>query len=240
MKKILAGLADIIFPRRCLSCDNLLIHEGDGPFCLDCFNRIGFVRSPLCIKCGVPFKGVDQKDHLCGECLTSKQGFTIARTVGRYETTLLNCIHRFKYQEDIGAGKILGKLMAAYDYPGLKISDYTLIIPVPLHAKRLRERGFNQSLILAGEIAGTHGLPVDFMTLKRHVYTVPQVSIGKKEREANVKGSFGVAETAQIKGEKIILVDDVYTTGSTIKECAKVLMREGAKEVAVLTLARAV
>lgn len=130
--------------------------------------------------------------------------------------------------------------MAMYEYPAFKISDYSLIIPVPLHLKRLRERGFNQSLILAREIAAKYELPIDFMTLKRQTYTEPQVNLGRGEREANVKGAFKVLDKDKISGEKIILVDDVFTTGSTVKECARVLMQGKAKEVAILTLARAV
>jgi ComF family protein len=240
LQRILAGLADIIFPPRCISCDKVLISEENRHFCSDCYSQISFVRSPICMQCGIPFVSEDQNDHLCGECLTSKPGFSIARCVGRYETTLLHCIHQFKYREKIGYGKILGKLMAEYEYPMFKISDYSLIIPVPLHLKRLRERGFNQSVVLAREIAERFSLPIEFMMLKRHTYTEPQVNLGRKERESNVKGAFKVLDTGKISGEKIILVDDVYTTGSTVKECARVLMNCKAKDVAVLTLARAV
>ncbi|MBN1663771.1 MAG: ComF family protein [Deltaproteobacteria bacterium] len=240
MKRILAGLADLIFPPRCIACEKILIDEEHHSFCCDCYDRIGFVRSPVCTQCGIPFAGKEQEDHPCGECLTGKPVFTAARCVGRYEEPLLSCIHQFKYNANIGAGRRLGKLMAQYEYPAFRISDYSLIIPIPLHLKRLRERGFNQSLILAKEIAKQHHLPVDFMNLKRQVYTKPQVNLGKDERQANVRGAFKAVDAGRINGEKIILVDDVYTTGSTVRECATVLMKAGAQDVAVLTLARAV
>jgi ComF family protein len=218
----------------------VLINEEETPFCTDCYDRISFIRSPVCTQCGVPFAGEDQKDHLCGDCLTEIPIFSAARAVGHYETTLLNSIHRFKYQGNFGAGRLLGKLMATYEYPAFHIGDFSLIIPVPLHLKRLRERGFNQSLILARAVSEKHERPIDFMTLKRQTRTEPQVNLGRSEREANVKGAFQVRDAGGILGERIILVDDVFTTGSTVKECARVLMEAGANEVAILTLARAI
>jgi len=130
--------------------------------------------------------------------------------------------------------------MAEYPYASFNIHDFSLIMPVPLHPARLRERGFNQSVLLAREIARRLSIPLDFMTLKRYIYTEPQVHLGKKERASNVKGAFDVADTGKIVDRNILLVDDVYTTGSTVQECARVLVKNGASSVAVLTLARVV
>ncbi len=130
--------------------------------------------------------------------------------------------------------------MAQFAYPDFNIGDYSLLMPIPLHPKRLRERGFNQSVILAREISKRFNLSLDFMTLRRHVYTEPQISLGKRAREANVRGAFSVTDPAKIDGQEIILVDDVYTSGSTAKECARVLLKNKAGRVAVLTLARAI
>jgi len=115
-----------------------------------------------------------------------------------------------------------------------------LIIPVPLHRRRLKERGFNQSVILAREVARAHSIHLDFETLKRTIHTKPQTGLGRKQRSANVKGAFEVADRERVKGERVVLIDDVYTTGSTVRECARVLVKNGVEEVAVLTLARAV
>ncbi len=130
--------------------------------------------------------------------------------------------------------------MAEFAYPLFNISENSLIVPVPLHPKKLRERGFNQSLILAKGISKKFTVSLDFMTLRRHINTEPQISLGKKERESNVHGVFSVTDPDKIKGQRIILVDDVYTSGSTVKECARVLMKNKAAAVAVITLARAV
>jgi predicted amidophosphoribosyltransferase len=104
----------------------------------------------------------------------------------------------------------------------------------------LRERAFNQSLILAKAVAKAYGIPLDFVSLKRHIYTQPQITLGKADRQANVRGAFLVKNPERIKGERILLVDDVYTTGNTLNECARVLVDNGAADVGVLTLARAV
>ncbi len=240
MKRILAGLSDIIFPPRCLTCDAVLEHHEHLPFCGACYSKIHFIQSSLCPRCGIPFAGADGGSHLCGACIVSKSAYSSARAVGRYETTLLEAIHRFKYNGKVHIGEILGKLMAEFSCPAFNIAEYSLIMPVPLHAKRLRERGFNQSVVLAREVSRRFHIPLDFITLKRHVYTEPQISLGKKEREANVHGVFSVADSGTVKGKKIILVDDVYTSGSTVKECARVLIKNRAERVAALTLARAV
>ena len=179
-------------------------------------------------------------DHLCGDCILSRPPYSIARAVARYEAVLLDAIHVFKYKGKITTGEVLGRIMADHVYPGFSIADYSLIIPVPLHAKRLRERGFNQAVILAREISGRFSIPLDFLTLRRHVFTEPQVNLGKDQRTTNVRGAFAVKNEKKVEGQKIILVDDVYTTGSTVKECAGMLMTHGAAEVAVLTMVRAV
>ena len=214
MKRVLTGLADIIFPPRCLTCEAIL--EIHGSFCPDCFSKIHLIQPPLCSCCGIPFAGAGG-EHFCGDCIVSKPAFSIARAVGHYETTLLEAIHHFKYNGKIYIGEILGKFMAEFAYPSFSISDYSLIIPVPLHPKRLRERGFNQSVNLAKEISEHFHLPFDFLTLKRHIYTEPQINLGKNDRESNVRGAFKVMEPDRIKDQRIILVDDVYTTGSTVK-----------------------
>ncbi len=240
MESILTGLADVIFPPRCLTCDIVLDHHENPPVCSLCYSKIKFITSPICICCGIPFTGADESNHPCGDCIISKPAFLFARAVGHYEATLLDAVHNFKYKGKIATGKALGQLMAQYEYPAFNISDFTLIMPAPLHARRLRERGFNQSVILAKEIAGRYNLPLDFLTLRRYIHTEPQVHLGKKERESNVRGAFDVKDPGKILNQNIILIDDVYTTGSTVKECSRILMKKGAASVAVLTIARAV
>jgi ComF family protein len=240
LREILAGIADLIFPPRCITCGTVLEEHCLLPFCPPCTAGIHFICSPLCPRCGVPYPITEGEDHLCGECLTNTRPYAIARAVGRYEGTLLTAIHLFKYQGKIGIGKVLGKIMADFAGRQWDMKVFSTVMPVPLHRKRLRERGFNQAVILAREIAKRFSLPLDFMTLRRQVFTAPQVGLGRKDRLANVRGAFVVQKPQKVAGRRILLVDDVTTTGSTLEECASALMHEEAEAVAVLTLARAV
>lgn len=239
MKEILTGIADLIFPPLCITCGALLEEHAPLPFCPPCTEGIHFIRSPLCPRCGIPFPATEGEDHLCGECLATERPYAVARAVGLYEKTLLRAIHLFKYRGRIGIGEVLGKIMADFAGGQWDMTVYSVIIPVPLHRKRLRERGFNQSVILARAIAKRFSLPLNFMTLRRELFTVPQVGLGREERPANVRKAFAVRKPEKIAGRRVLLVDDVTTTGSTITECASVLMQAKAEAVAVLTLARA-
>jgi ComF family protein len=240
LKEILTGIADVIFPPRCTTCGVVLEEHGHLPFCPPCAAGIGFIRPPLCLRCGIPFPAAEGEDRLCGECLVARRPYAFARAVGRYEKTLLTAIHLFKYQGKTGIGDVLGKMMADFAGAQWDMKVFSVIIPVPLHRRRLRERGFNQAVILAREISKRFALPLDFMTLRREVFTAPQVGLGREDRSDNVRGAFAVRKPERISGQRILLVDDVFTTGSTLAECASVLMRAEAETVDVLTLARAV
>lgn len=238
LSRFARGCADLIFPPRCILCGNLPLNR-NNPFCADCFSRVRQISTPLCERCGIPFDKTGGDDHLCGDCITSGPPFAVARALGSYESTLLDAIHRFKYRGKVVTGEILGKFMAGTTYHGFDINDYSLVIPVPLHPRKLRRRGFNQSLILAREIADTFGLPLDFTTLKRRLDTTPQIALGKEMRRKNVRRAFHVTDKERIEGHRVLLVDDVYTTGSTVGECARMLLKSKAAQVGVLTLARA-
>ncbi len=238
MKHAWQCFSDLIFPPRCLACETVL-GERRTSLCADCFARIKYIHSPLCSCCGQPFSEPGVGDHVCGDCLSSPPPFTAARSLGLYEGVLMEVIHRFKYGGKISAGEQLGELMACCSYPAFAVTDYSLIMPVPLHLRRLRQRGFNQALILSRQISRRYGLDLDFLSLKRDIFTEPQVGLGRDRRESNIKGAFTIVDPGRIMNEKIILVDDVYTTGSTAKECARALLKSGAEEVAVLTVARA-
>jgi ComF family protein len=240
LHEILAGIIDVIFPPHCITCGGLLEERGPYPFCPPCTAGITFIRSPLCPRCGIPFPTVDEADHLCGDCLVTQRPYDVMRSVGIYDKTLLTAIHLFKYRGKTGIGEVLGRMMADFAASVWSREAFSVILPVPLHKKRLRERGFNQAVILARHIARRFALPLDFLTLRREVGTDPQVGLGRDDRAANVRGAFAVRRPERIRGRKILLVDDVSTTGSTLTECASALLRAKAETVAVLTLARAV
>ncbi|MHB8092164.1 MAG: ComF family protein [Syntrophales bacterium] len=236
---ILAGIADIIFPPCCVVCGELLQRHSSLSLCENCLKGISFIVSPLCPRCGIPFPAEEGGDHLCGQCLMEEKPYALARSVGRYEGTILTAIHKFKYHGKTGIGKALGNIMADFASGIWEMGTFDLIIPVPLHIKRLRERGFNQAVILARALSNRFHVPLDFSSLKRVRFTPPQVGMGRKERSVNVQGAFSIKNPVNIAGEKILLIDDVYTTGSTLAECSRVLLDANAEAVAILTAARA-
>ena len=150
----------------------------------------------------------------------------------------MKAIHQFKYEEKSYLANSLGPLLASFAKRWLKEMDDCLVMPVPLHPKRLRERGFNQSLLLARYIADLSGTELDFLSLKRIRYTRPQTGLKSDERRKNVRRAFGLNDRHTVKGRNIILVDDVATTGNTLNECARVLKRSGAEKVFCMVLAR--
>jgi len=235
----MAGIVDTIFPPRCLVCGELIEQNFAFPLCVNCRNEIHFLTSPLCPICGMPFPAGDGNDHLCSSCLTEKKPYAVARSVAKYDGTILTAIHLFKYQRKIGIGKVLGNIMADFVSGMWEMNAFDVIIPVPLHIKRLHERGFNQAVILARILAKRFKIKLDISSLTRTLRTPPQVGLGRKERLVNVKGAFSVANPNRVEGRRILLVDDVYTTGSTLSECSRVLLAAKAKAVAVLTMARA-
>lgn len=233
------SLIDLIFPPRCTACAKILEERRSLPICEACMEALHFCSPPFCPVCGTPFADQTAANHPCETCLLSPPPFAVARSLAVYEGALQDMIHRYKYGRDTAVGEFLGAMMADFPFPAFDCQDYTMVMPVPLHTKRLRERGFNQSLLLARAIAKHHKLKLDYLSLTRTIPTPPQTTFGRQEREENVKGAFSVKRPSKLQGEKVILVDDVYTTGSTVRECARALKRSGVTTVAVLTLSRA-
>ena len=202
--------------------------------CPECEAQIEWVASPLCTCCGMMFADRDGADHLCGECQTDPPPFARARAAALYDGPVTQAITRFKFSRQMAFLPVMQhwlkrplclELVAAAD----------LLAPVPLHPKRIKHRGFNQALLLAQAFPEA---PVAREAVVRTRHTPPQVGLNPKERRDNVKGAFSVTDPALVKGKHVLLVDDLYTTGATVKECARVLRKAGARRVEVLTVAR--
>ncbi len=239
----LKNLLNFLLPATCYIC-KLPVKEWNNPYiCRICWKKIRLIDDPVCPCCGLPFKSevalIKSPDFLCGECREKRRYFTKAIAVGVYEGTLSEAIHIFKYQKRQAMAKYLNAMVT--DVLLQRLSDSNIIIPVPLHKKRLSERGFNQSLLIAHHISKRFSIPLCIDGLQRIRWTRPQIELTRDERLRNVRGAFaiGAQNVAPVfKNKKIILVDDVYTTGATVNECAKVLKKAGVKEVIVFTLAR--
>lgn len=232
----------MLYPHRCISCRVELAHETG--FCLACQQFIRPIESPLCVCCGLPFITTIGPDHLCHRCQTQSPSFRQARAWAFYRTNnltpqpLSEAIQNFKYHRQLSVGKVLAEIGTMHN--PFATQYYDVIIPVPLHLGRLRWRGFNQSLLLSQAIGQKEKIPVDPFLLERIRPTAPQTQLSEKERKNNVREAFRVRTSERFQGTCVLLIDDVYTSGATVDECAHVLRRSGAKAVDVFTLARAV
>ncbi len=235
---MLKAFLDILFPPRCHACKAFIPDAGAIHLCTACLEACTLICSPLCKTCGVPFLTAGD-DHLCGVCITEPPRFTAARAAALFDGPVRDLIHRLKYNGRVQLCRPLGLLTGQQLGAFAEAASADLVIPVPLHVKRLRQRGFNQAVLLGEILAGLWRLPLSRANLQRIRWTEPQVNLSAAERVANVRGAFAVSEPALLKGKRIILVDDVFTTGSTVTECARVLLKAGAAEVSVVTIARA-
>jgi ComF family protein len=189
---------------------------------------------PFCPRCQQPFfTGTDS--HLCPACLQDKPFFDLARAPLIYQGKMAEAIQRFKYHGDITLAADLGLFWNRVDFTDI---PFDTIIPVPLHPKRLRKRGFNQAVILGKALAKKTGRKISVRALGRIRNTAPQVQLDQEERQLNMRGAFVVKKRSVVQDKRLLLVDDVFTTGATVNECAKVLKNAGARAVFVLTLAR--
>ena len=216
--------------------------------CPNCLAELKTVESPLCICCGRPFNSRQDQDHYCGACLASGQEFGIARAPLVYDRIVTALIHCFKYQGKIQLARPLAELLLMTFVRFWDINDIDMILPVPLHPSRLRQRGFNQASLLMRSwqriarrpLCDLSHIRLEDDLLIRTKHTEPQSALGRVHRTRNIKNAFGLNGEKTVKGESILLIDDVYTTGATVNECGRLLLSSGARQVDVLTLARAV
>ncbi|MCG0275600.1 MAG: ComF family protein [Thermosediminibacteraceae bacterium] len=234
LKKITDLFLDALFPERpfCVLCGARL-SKGVHLLCGECRDKLEPVSPPLCMKCGRP---LDRENTVCTDCDGKNHYFIEARAFGVYRGVLKEIIHLYKYRRERRLSELIGlKMTETLQRQNWPSFDY--LVAVPLHPERERERGFNQSLLLARVISGRTGIPV-FRGLLRTRPTEHQSLLEKPQREANVAGAFTVKDGSKIRGKTLLLIDDVYTTGSTAGECSKILLEAGAARVYVLTAAR--
>ena len=234
-------MLDIIFPRFCFSCKQ---YSQNGQLCPDCFSDINYINpESVCVSCGVPFNYFSESasgpEHKCSYCLTEKVHYSVCRSIAYLDGTIREMLHAFKYRRKLGLAKLFSKLILD-NFPK-DLLGFDLIMPVPLHINKLREREYNQSAILVNGISGKLNCEKDLFSLVKSRETEPQVNFkNRKNRKKNLVKSFSVRDVKKVEKRSILLVDDVYTSGSTINECARLLLESGADDVRALTLLRAV
>lgn len=232
-------LLDLIYPRACAHCDLPISDKRpDLPYCSGCWETIRPLAGPRCPVCATPFSSptalTHSPDHHCAECREHLPAFSRAVTPYAYEGTLAEAIQRFKYLKQPSLADPLAHLLME----ALRTVRFDRVAAIPLHPARLRTREFNQSLLLAQRIARFTDVPLLIDALNRSRDTLPQVGLSRKEREQNVRRAFHLSDPKTIQRMRILLVDDVYTTGATLREGAKILLKGGAKEVIVAAVAR--
>lgn len=232
----------LLFPPRCAACVKRLPGDEAGDWCGDCASKLIRLEEPKCAVCSEPYPGVIPGPFTCPNCHDLNFEFEFAVSAWLADGPVREAVHRFKYSRQLQLRAPLSRLMrdALADPRVAAVESGWILVPVPLHHRRKRERGFNQSAELATQLGAWTGWPV-MEYLKRLRYTTTQASLTRKERLANLTGAFAPSPRRReaARGKNILLVDDVFTTGSTADACARVLRRGmGAARVAVLTAAR--
>lgn len=233
------ALLDLLFPPLCHVCKAFIPGAREVLICPDCLGKISFLSSPLCTVCGTPFLTETDLDHLCGACLTHLPLYS-CRSATLFAGPVQDLIHRFKYGFRVHLCQPLGLLTAAGLEGFCREKAPELILPVPLHRKRLRQRGYNQSQLLAQVLEKRWRVPLSIGNLRRVRWTEPQTGLDALSRVENVDGAFAVRDPQRLKGKRVLLVDDVFTTGSTMRACAEALHEAGVAAVFAVTVARGV
>jgi ComF family protein len=228
---------DVALPRLCPACRDLVTDNG---LCPNCWSKLAFISAPYCPRLGIPFAYDPGPGILSMQAITNPPAYTRARAAVRYDDVARALVHAYKYGDRLDLGPMIGRWMAR---AGKELTaEADALVPVPLHWRRLWTRRFNQSAALAEAIARESGIAVAHATLRRVKATAQQVGLSRNDRATNVQGAFRVAPgaKAEVAGRRLILVDDVLTSGATVDACARALLRAGAAQVDVLVFARVV
>jgi ComF family protein len=234
----LAGALDVVLPPHCMACRAPV--EGPGRLCAECWAGADFIAPPFCAACGLPFDYDPGAGAVCGGCAGEPPAFDRARSVLRYATVARRLVVGLKHRDRTHLAPALGTWLAR---TGVElVAEAELVVPVPLHRARLIARRFNQAALLARALARKAGLEAVADALVRRKPTRPQAGLTRAQRRLNVAGAFAVParRRALIEGRRVVLVDDVLTTGATVGACSRALRRGGAAHIDVLTLARVV
>lgn len=235
LKSFSQDLLEFVFPPLCPACDER-VNEEDCGVCGQCRDELRPVGRPWCELCGKPF---NQPGDICPGCEELEPLLARARSSYRFENVARQLVHQLKFDDRVELAKPLARMMYVTWSEALETERFDLILPVPLHAVRQRERGYNQSELLARELAELTNMPLEVYALERIRPTKTQTSLDSQQRWQNVRGAFSVVRRDAVGGAKLLLIDDVATTCATGRACAEALSEAGASAVTLLTFARA-
>ncbi len=228
---------DLVYPRSCFGC-GLTCNQDEGFLCWECLAEVIFVKPPFCSLCGDPISGKIDHAYVCYFCTSLPRFFDKARSSILYDGILRKALQAFKYQAGLWLYHDLVSLIYACTTAQLNVDRIDMVTCVPLHARRRRKRGYNQSYLLAKGLSSKIDKPLKKNLLKRIRSTKSQTDLTARERITNLEAAFKAKKGACVKDQHILLVDDIMTTGVTVNECARTLKEAGASEVSVVTVAR--
>ena len=240
LQLIKEGLLGLLFPEVCQVCKDAHAMAEQGYVCVDCRAALRCVERPFCERCGLPFQGEVTVSFQCPNCHELELHFESARSVFTAEGVGRDLIHRYKYERAFWFEPLFAELLRGSMSAVVRTGRWDCVVPVPLHPAKLREREFNQAERIAELITKNTELPLRLDLLRRVTHTDTQTKLTRAERAANVRSAFTGVEGKSIPAQRVILVDDVFTTGATTNACAEVLREAGASVVCVWTLARGV
>jgi ComF family protein len=229
-----------LYPEVCQLCGGARATPAEGYVCSGCRANVRFIQEPFCERCGRPYDGDITTQFECANCREMEWHFKSARSAVVARDPALEVIHRYKYQRALWFEPFLAELLLRAAVPALAGNKAEMIVPVPLHPTKQREREFNQAERLADRLGAATQTPVHKRLVRRVVPTRTQALLKRPERLANMRNAFAMREGQRLNGERIVLVDDVFTTGATTSACARVLVAAGAGEVCVWTVARGI
>jgi competence protein ComFC len=226
------------YPEICRLCESERATARDGYVGARCWSQVRFIKPPFCRRCGLPYAGDLTTPFECTNCRELELPFCSARSAVVARGGVLEAIHRFKYQRQLWFEQFLTGLFLREAVPALRGQNWNLIVPVPLHSLKQREREFNQAGRLAVHLADALKIPLNTKLLRRVTPTATQTLLTRQQRAANMRGAFAIRPGGRLNGERVVLVDDVFTTGATTSACGRALLAAGAGEVCVWTVAR--
>ena len=227
-----------LYPETCQLCGEEHATAREGFVCRHCWTQVRFIRPPFCERCGLPYPGDLTDPFECANCREMELHFSSARSAVVARGIVREVIHRYKYQRALWFETFLADLLIRESKPVFCEQHWDFIVPVPLHSVKHREREFNQAERLAIHLSAATRIPLNTKLLRRVTPTATQTLLTREQREKNMRGAFAVPRHSGLNGERIILIDDVFTTGATTSACAKVLKSAGAGDVCVWTVAR--
>lgn len=225
------GWLDLLYPRRCVVCDEIVDQNGEY-VCRKCSNKIIYIKEPYCMKCGKQIKKEEQE--YCGDCRKKKHDYIQGTALYDYGS-MSDSIFRFKYAGRMEYAKFYGRELYRKKTKWLSMVCPDALVPVPVHSSRKRKRGYNQAELIARELSRCSGIPINTQLIRRAERTKPLKNLNYLERQNNLKRAFKLCEN-DVKLNTIVIIDDIYTTGSTIDAMAQILHRAGITEIYFMTL----